>query len=707
MERPSTSPQICRFGPFELSRDAAELRKNGIHLKLQDQPFQVLCTLLDHPGELVTRDQLQQQLWPDGTFVDFEHGLNTAIKKLRDVLNDDADNPRYIETIPRKGYRFIGAVGNEPAPAPVAPAPSDAYHWRKLIALGLIIAATTAGYIYFISRPRMLLVTKTKQLTFGGDIDTYVNFPGDFFSASVQTDGRRVYYTKLQDRIFSVPAEGGEEASIYTSLRHPTLLHISPDGSSLLVRSLLGSSADMESRLWIVATNGGFARPLGDIEARSAAWSRDGKSIAFAKGNAVYVTSDEGASFHKLFDVPGIASFVRWAPDGQCLRFTAIDPKTRVSSLWEGRLGSAARQLSFPFKEPGFVCCGDWSRDGRYFFFSRFYDQRFDYWYIDEGRLRPGSQTPVLLTTGGFAVNAATASPLGSRLFIVGIQHSTSTFRYDLHSRRLSPFMPDVEAVAVRFSPDGKWMNFLQRRNQQSILWRARADGSEWLQLTDEKLYILLKATSSDDKEILLMAKWPDRPWRLYIVSSQGGSLRELPIPIASLADPNWTPDGQSIVFGQPPRYLAEPNTPRAIYTYNLHTRELAKIAGTEGWFSPRLSRDGRQLLALSIDQRKLGVLDLVSLRWGILLKGTERDFFSNPFWSPDQTWAYLAVIDDEGEALVRIRLRDGLREEVFHYREVTGTLDCAAGPSLFNDNESVMIGCVRPDVNVYSLDYR
>ena len=106
-------PTHYRFGPFELSVDPAELRKSGVHLKLQDQPFHILCALLEHPGELVTREQLRLQLWPEGTFVDFEHGLNTAIKKIRDVLGDDADTPRYIETIARKGYRFLAPLNQD------------------------------------------------------------------------------------------------------------------------------------------------------------------------------------------------------------------------------------------------------------------------------------------------------------------------------------------------------------------------------------------------------------------------------------------------------------------------------------------------------------------------------------------------------------------------------------------------------------------
>ena len=139
MERSPVSPRVVCFGPFELSREAGELRKSGIHLKLQDQPFQILCTLLDHPGELVTREQLRQQLWPDGTFVDFEHGLNTAIKKLRDVLSDDADTPRYIETVPRKGYRLIAPLGGPAVPPSAVSARPRDVQLRLLLGVGFLV----------------------------------------------------------------------------------------------------------------------------------------------------------------------------------------------------------------------------------------------------------------------------------------------------------------------------------------------------------------------------------------------------------------------------------------------------------------------------------------------------------------------------------------------------------------------------------------
>ena len=105
-------PRVIRFGPFEVEVRAGELRKNGAKIKLQEQPFRILVILLQHAGDLVTREELQAELWPNGTFVDFDHGLNAAIKRLREALGESAENPVFIETLARRGYRFTASVDN-------------------------------------------------------------------------------------------------------------------------------------------------------------------------------------------------------------------------------------------------------------------------------------------------------------------------------------------------------------------------------------------------------------------------------------------------------------------------------------------------------------------------------------------------------------------------------------------------------------------
>jgi len=120
MSTPNPSRAIFRFGAFELDSRTGELRKNGMRLRCQEQPMHVLVALLERPGELLTREELRCRVWPEHTFVDFDHALNTAVKKIRAALNDEADSPRYLETVPRRGYRFIAPVQTELTPGRAA-----------------------------------------------------------------------------------------------------------------------------------------------------------------------------------------------------------------------------------------------------------------------------------------------------------------------------------------------------------------------------------------------------------------------------------------------------------------------------------------------------------------------------------------------------------------------------------------------------------
>lgn len=123
MEGLRASPSVVRFGAFELDRDAGELRREGAKVRLQDQPLQILQILLEHPGRLIPREELQKRIWPSDTFVDFDHGINNAIKRLREALGDTAETPRFIETLPRRGYRFLGVTHSKTGEASIAVLP--------------------------------------------------------------------------------------------------------------------------------------------------------------------------------------------------------------------------------------------------------------------------------------------------------------------------------------------------------------------------------------------------------------------------------------------------------------------------------------------------------------------------------------------------------------------------------------------------------
>src|SRR5437773_11231333 len=119
----SGAPRKFRFASFELDEDAGELRREGIKIRLQDQPFQILTILLDNPGKIVSRDDLREKIWPSNTFVDFDHGINNAIKRLREALGDTAEIPHFIETLPRRGYWFLQPLAATIADASIAVLP--------------------------------------------------------------------------------------------------------------------------------------------------------------------------------------------------------------------------------------------------------------------------------------------------------------------------------------------------------------------------------------------------------------------------------------------------------------------------------------------------------------------------------------------------------------------------------------------------------
>lgn len=176
---------LLRFGAFEVNPDTGEVSKHGVRLKLHDKPFQVLLALLEHPGEIVTRKALQERLWPGDTFVEFENGLNNAISRLRETLGDSADSPRYIETVPRRGYRFVAPVETERRGEPAVPAPPVAQGGQRkawLIVVG-IAAAVLAVIGYQMMKPAakppldsLVVLPLVSQNVAEGSEDEYLAF---------------------------------------------------------------------------------------------------------------------------------------------------------------------------------------------------------------------------------------------------------------------------------------------------------------------------------------------------------------------------------------------------------------------------------------------------------------------------------------------------------------------------------------------------
>ena len=284
------TPTRLAFGPFEVNVPAGQLLKGGIRIRLSGQPFQVLLTLLTHPGDVVTNEQLCQQIWKEGTFVDFEHGLHAAVNKLRRALGDSAESPRYIETVPGRGYRFIGAMGRQPLPIS-----------SEAGSLGIPLPPRANGEL-------PLLRSKPGRRWW---IAAAVTLP---LVALGIWEASRVWQTVTDERVLRLqidPPEGSE----FTFGTQAAGISLSPDGkTAAYIATDLGKAV-----LWVRPLDGATARALaGTEDAGSPFWSPDSKSVAFfahGKLQRVYLA---GGAPQTICDI-GQARGGSWNDSGRIL----------------------------------------------------------------------------------------------------------------------------------------------------------------------------------------------------------------------------------------------------------------------------------------------------------------------------------------------------------------------------------------------------
>jgi len=325
---------IIRFGNFEVDTSAGELRRSGIKLKLSGQPFDVLLALLDKPGQVVTREELHDKLWSQDTFVDFEHGLNKAINKVREVLGDSADNPRFVETLPRRGYRFLAPVVNHiSADAAVENPSAEPQPWRRIglwASAGAVAILIIASAIVAATPPRPPRVLRYTQLTQDG-LSKF---------APLVTDGTRIYFreqdVQKHNIIAQVSVNGGQVSTVATSPGDPiSAFDYSPARSELLV-----GSAD--SPLWAPSLpDGSTRRRVGNIVTDNAAWPRDGQSVLYSEVNELNIMKADGSDARKIAEVPGIPAFICISPDGKTYGFT-LSRSDHSLGAWGQRLESAS-----------------------------------------------------------------------------------------------------------------------------------------------------------------------------------------------------------------------------------------------------------------------------------------------------------------------------------------------------------------------------
>jgi len=684
---PAQSGRI-RFGVFETDLRAGELRKCGIRIKLQSQPFKLLAILLTHAGEIVTREELQQQIWGPETVVNFDHSLGTAVNKVREALGDSADHPRYIETLAKRGYRFIAPVEvlevADALPAVTAPAALQGMtpvlvqapgvrskppiQWKT--ALPLVVAAFVLVFgvhAWDSARAVRRTLLPFTQITLSDAI-----FPGDTGVERfpvLLTDGSRLYFSRIESGRISLAyasIAGGDTHPLITppEIGSPRLADISPDGSKLLVFGEVFS--ELERTMWVVPSAGGAARKIASGLGHDGAWMPDG-TVVYASGQSIFITTVESRQARLLTSVSGRAFWLRCSPDRSRLRFTVLDPATRAPSLWEFHFADKKLRPLLPgWSTPASECCGNWTPDGKYFAFQANRVDGSNIWVLpEESWLGGASRVPTQLTAGPLNFVGPVPARHGHQIFFTGAHKRSQLRHYDPAVRQFVPYLREIGmAGRTEFSRDGSRVAWISASD--GGLWQGRSDGSQRLQLTSRPMRVFMMRWSPDDRSIAFMGEEPGKTWKIYSVSIEGGQPQIVADEPRSQADPDWSPDGTAIVYGRSSEYMAEDSTPKSIQTVNLTTRRVSTIPGSEGLFSPRWSPDGRSLVAMRLDQRKLMRFDFAARQWTGLASGS----FNNPVWSKDGKYIYYQSYD-EGSPIRRLQISNGHQEEIANFRDL------------------------------------
>jgi Tol biopolymer transport system component/DNA-binding winged helix-turn-helix (wHTH) protein len=627
---PGTAEPRVRFGRFELDRDRGELRRDGTPVKLQRHPWLVLETLLQKPGELVTRDQLRDRLWGDGTHVEFEDGLNTAIARLRRSLGDDADHPVYVQTVPGRGYRFVAPVVpviQETPGTPAAVAPTRTRQWLTWTAgLVLVVAVAIAWTVLATRRrDRPPRIVRALQLTAApgleqrptwspdstrlayvsdrlGEMDVWVeqpgtsaavpltkDVPGDVFNPAWSADSSWIAFASLRDGggIDVVPAVGGAPRRVAEVPFAP-----SPD--------LIGSVPTI-------------------------AWSPDSTRIVYGFGiesraALVVVPARGGAATPIELPAPARAFSVvepAWAPDGKRIAFAALGGSLRTSgSIWvvnvEDRSARAVTSGGAFDQQP------QWSADGRRLFFLSDRGGTTDVWSIALDRAGAPAGEPSTLTLGA-GVGSFAVTRDGRRLAYS--RHAERSNIWSIELRAAEPLRWEEarpvtsEEQVVEFlevSRDGRRIVFDSTRGGNSDVWTMLADGSDLRRVTDDAADEWHPSLSPDGTQAAFHRLLPDGNREIFAIGLAGGPARRLTDRRAKDWCPRWSPDGRWIVFA----------------TDEHGTQDIAIVAPTGGDVQ-------------------------------LLVRGTGNDH--NPLWSPDGASVVFASNREGSEELYTI-LRTGGR---------------------------------------------
>ena len=580
--------QPLSFSNFELDLRARELRKHGTRIKLQDQPFQILALLLEKPGEIVTREELRDRLWPADTFVDFDHSLNSAVKKLRQALNDDPDVPRFIETLPRRGYRFIAPLRNGSSPAPAAseflqsatgsassaeisaepaaasaspPVVAHTHHWKLWAAggFGFLLALGIVAWFGF-SRPTnssSLAPIRLVPLT---------SFSNEFSKGSFSPDGNQVAFewdgdqtrddTHYGTNIYIKQIGMEKPLQITSASGYNFFPAWSPDGRYI---AFLHSGRGEHPGVFLVPALGGTSRKLHDFASGSGfkpglSWSPDGKFLLFSEqlGDQPYRIEQlniEDLSVRQLSapPVPSTGDLAaQFSPDGKSIAF--IRNTKDVEDIYVmPAYGGTPRRLTFDNR----LMVGlTWTPDSKELIFSS--NRGGNSWGL--WRMSVAGGTPERVSVGSEGAFLPELSLRGNRLLYASGFWEENIWRIPIGPRHHlgKPeriIFSSTQEEGPQYSPDGKRIVFQSTRSGNFEIWRADADGANLIQLTSFRGPLTGTPRWSPDGRQIGFDTRPGAHPNIHIISADGGPAHRLPNDTSDDAVPSWSHDGRSLYF--------------------------------------------------------------------------------------------------------------------------------------------------------------
>lgn len=553
-----SAAERVRFDLFELDLRAGELLKEGRKIRLQEQPFRVLLLLMRRAGEVVTRDELRQELWPADTFVDFDHGLNSAVARLRDALRDSAEKPRFIETVAKRGYRFIAPVDTKSEPLELTNVVLQKSPWPPRpfwIAATILLAMGCSASIWALYRPRPdTLLSKI-------EVVPLIGLRGYQATPAFSPDGTLVAFRQSDGGshigIYAAVV-GGERTIQLTNNSGDCCPTWSPDGRQI---AFVRYAKDAFSILAIPAL-GGTERHLyhgPDHLGGGLSWSADGNSIAFTESHDSDPTrawiselSVADSSIRQLSSPPPgwIDRAPSYSPNGARLAFIRSAVAGVSNDIYVMAAdGGRAKRLTFDHRPmTGSLA---WTRDSDEIIFASARGAQMGLWVVAAGGCIP---RPVAGPVGEAGWPTMPSKSDNTLVYEQNLDKS-DVWRVDLkdpkHPQR-APF-PLVsekgDKMRPELSPDGKKVVFESDRLGFWDIWTCDVDGSRCDQITS--LHGTAgRARWSPNGRYIAFESHPRERSEIYVVEVPGGVPRLLPtIPGADNLSPSWSRDGKSLYF--------------------------------------------------------------------------------------------------------------------------------------------------------------